>query len=70
MYNRDMSNNIPYSKHFIDSDDINAVIDVLKNRNITQGTDVEKFEKDVANYVSAKYAVAMSSWTSGLHMAC
>ena len=64
-----MSNNIPYSKHFIDSDDINAVIDVLKNRNITQGTDVEKFEKDVANYVGAKYAVAMSSWTSGLHMA-
>ncbi len=64
-----MSENIPYSKHFLDNDDIDAVVDVLKNRNITQGTDVEKFEKDIAEYVGAKYAVAMSSWTSGLHMA-
>ena len=28
---------IPYSKHFIDKDDIDAVVDVLRNKSITQG---------------------------------
>tara|TARA_B100001113_G_scaffold242306_1_gene199312 strand:- start:2088 stop:3275 length:1188 start_codon:yes stop_codon:yes gene_type:complete len=61
---------IPYGKHFIDQDDIDAVIDVLKYRNLTQGEAVDSFENAVAEFVGAKYAVAMSSWTAGLHMAC
>ncbi len=60
---------IPYGKHFIDQDDIDAVTDVLKYKNLTQGGEVESFENAVANFVGAKYAVAMSSWTAGLHMA-
>tara|TARA_Y100000768_G_scaffold310435_1_gene244798 strand:+ start:3323 stop:4504 length:1182 start_codon:yes stop_codon:yes gene_type:complete len=64
-----MKNIIPYGKHYIDEDDINSVIDILKNKNLTQGPTVLSFEKAVANYVGAKYAVAMSSWTAGLHMA-
>lgn len=61
---------IPYGKHFIDDDDIKAVVDVLENHPLTQGNIVSEFEKDVASFVGSKYAVAMSSWTAGLHMAC
>jgi len=63
------NNKIPYGKHFIDQDDIDAVVDVLKNKNLTQGPSVLSFEKAVAEYVGAKYAVAISSWTAGLHLA-
>lgn len=63
------NNKIPYGKHFIDQDDIDAVVDVLKNKNLTQGPAVSSFEKAVADYVGAKYAVAISSWTAGLHIA-
>ena len=64
-----MNNIIPYGKHYIDDDDIKAVEDVLRYKNLTQGNEVKKFENAVANYVGAKYAVAVSSWTSGLHIA-
>ena len=64
-----MKNYIPYGKHFIDDDDIKAVVEVLKYKNLTQGDEVEKFEIAVAKYVGAKYAVAISSWTAGLHIA-
>jgi perosamine synthetase len=64
-----MKNIIPYGKHFIDQDDIDSVVDILKNHNLTQGNTVNKFEEAVAEFVGAKYAVAMSSWTAGLHMA-
>lgn len=64
-----MKNIIPYGKHYIDQDDINSVVDILKNKNLTQGPAVLAFEKAIANFVGSKYAVAMSSWTAGLHMA-
>ena len=60
---------IPYGRHYIDNEDIEAVENVLRYKNLTQGDEVEKFEKAVAKYVGAKYAVAISSWTSGLHLA-
>lgn len=60
---------INYGKHFIDDDDINAVVDVLRNKNLTQGQEVEAFEQDVAKFVGSKYSVAVSSWTAGLHLA-
>jgi perosamine synthetase len=60
---------IPYGKHYIDEDDIQAVTDVLRSGSLTQGPMVEKFEKAIAKYVGAKYAVAVSSGTAGLHIA-
>ena len=30
-----MKDYIPYGKHFIDQDDVNAVVDILKNHNLT-----------------------------------
>ena len=61
---------IPYGKHHIDKDDIKAVIKVLKSKNLTQGPLVDYFEKKVSKYVGAKYAVAISSCSAGLHLAC
>lgn len=61
---------IPYGHQWIDEDDIKAVMEVLKADRITQGPKVDEFEKKVADYCGAKYAVAMSSGTTALHAAC
>lgn len=61
---------IPYGKQTIDDDDIKAVAEVLKSDFITTGPKVEEFERKVADYVGAKYAVAISNGTSALHAAC
>ena len=60
---------IPYGKHHIDEDDIQAVVDVLRSSFLTQGPAVEAFENAVAQYVGVKYAVAVSSGTAALHLA-
>ena len=60
---------IPYGKHHIDEDDIQAVVDILRSSFLTQGPAVEAFEKALAEYVGVKYAVAVSSGTAALHLA-
>ena len=60
---------IPYGRHHIDEADIQAVVDVLRKGELTQGPTVEAFERAVAGYVGAKYGVAVSSCTAGLHLA-
>jgi perosamine synthetase len=60
---------IPYGKHHIDEEDIQAVVSVLKSGVLTQGSAVNEFEQAVAKYVGAKYAVAVSSGTAALHLA-
>ena len=60
---------IPYGKHYIAEDDIQAVVDILRKGLLTQGPIIEAFEKAVADYVGAKYAVAVSSGTAALHLA-
>jgi UDP-4-amino-4,6-dideoxy-N-acetyl-beta-L-altrosamine transaminase len=61
---------LPYSKQYIDKKDIKSVTKALNNKFLTQGPLVEKFEKKIANYVGSKYAVAVSSCSAGLHLAC
>jgi perosamine synthetase len=61
---------IPYGRHALDEDDIQAVTEVLRRGYLTQGPKVEEFERSVASYVGAKYAVAVSSGTAALHIAC
>ena len=60
---------IPYGRHHIDESDIAAVTDLLRNGLLTQGPIVEEFERAVADYTGARYAVAVSSGTAGLHIA-
>jgi len=61
---------VPYGRQWIDKDDINAVIKVLKSDWITQGPKIKEFEEKLASYCGAKYAVAVSSGTAALHVAC
>ena len=61
---------IPYGKQDITQQDVDSVIEVLKSDFLTQGPKVPLFEKAVANKVGSKYALAVNSATSALHIAC
>lgn len=61
---------IPYGRQDISQEDIDAVTAVLKSDFLTQGPAVPRFEQTVSNYCDAKYAVAVNSATSALHIAC
>jgi perosamine synthetase len=60
---------IPYGLHYLDEDDIQAVVGQLR-RSLTQGAAISEFEHALARYVGARYAVAVSSGTAALHLAC
>ncbi len=61
---------IPYGRQFIVNEDIEAVVEVLKSKMLTQGPAIPRFENDICNYVGAKYGVAVNSATSALHISC
>lgn len=61
---------IPYGHQWIDEEDIEEVVKVLKSDWVTQGPKIGDFENKVAEYCGAKYAVAVSSGTAALHLAC
>ena len=63
-----MNKKIHYGQHELDDNDIQAVLDVLKNSSITQGQNVEDFGQALADYAGAKYGVAVSSGTAALHL--
>ena len=58
---------IPYGKHRIDEDDIQAVVDVLKSDWLTTGPAVNSFEQQVAELSGVCEGVAFSSGTAALH---
>lgn len=61
---------IPYGRQSISEADIQAVVNVLRSDWLTQGPTIDQFEKAIAQYCGAKYAVAVNSATSALHIAC
>jgi UDP-4-amino-4,6-dideoxy-N-acetyl-beta-L-altrosamine transaminase len=61
---------IPYGKHNINAQDIDAVVDVLQHHFLTQGSKVPEFERAICEYAGASYCTAVNSGTSGLHVAC
>ncbi|MCM8787320.1 MAG: DegT/DnrJ/EryC1/StrS family aminotransferase, partial [Candidatus Omnitrophica bacterium] len=61
---------IPYGHQYINSEDIKEVVKVLKSDWITKGPKVKEFEDALCKYTGAKYAVAVSSGTAALHIAC
>ena len=58
-----------YGHQYIDDSDIQAVVDVLKSDYLTQGPAVERFEQEICRITGAKYCVAVSNATAGLHIA-
>jgi UDP-4-amino-4,6-dideoxy-N-acetyl-beta-L-altrosamine transaminase len=61
---------IPYGRQSISDEDVQEVVNVLQSDFLTQGPMVPRFEDAVASYCGVKYAVAVNSGTSALHMAC
>ena len=61
---------IPYGRQDISEQDISAVLDVLKSDFLTQGPQVPTFEKRIIDFTGSKFALAMNSATSALHVAC
>lgn len=62
-----MNNHIPYAKQSINEGDIEEVAKALSQEMITRGPTVEAFEKAVAAYCGASYAVAFNSGTTALY---
>ncbi|MED4534087.1 UDP-4-amino-4,6-dideoxy-N-acetyl-beta-L-altrosamine transaminase [Metabacillus fastidiosus] len=61
---------LPYGRQWIDEEDIEAVVSVLKGDYLTTGPAINEFERKVAEYVGAKYAVTFANGTAALHGAC
>jgi UDP-4-amino-4,6-dideoxy-N-acetyl-beta-L-altrosamine transaminase len=59
---------IPYGKQEITNEDVSAVINVLKSDFLTQGPKILEFETLFAEYVGARYALAVSNGTTALHL--
>jgi len=60
---------IPYGRQWIDDKDIEAVTETLKSDYLTTGPKIKEFEDKFADYVDAKYAVAIANGTAALHAA-
>ncbi len=60
--------NIPLYKPYISKDEIGAVLRVLRSKKLSRGQEVQSFEMEFAKYVGKKYAIAVNSGTSGLHL--
>ncbi len=58
-----------YGHQTIDQSDIDFVTDALKSDYLTCGPAVKAFEQAICSYTGAKYCVAVSNATSGLHIA-
>ncbi len=61
---------LAYGKQSIDSADIRGVVRVLRSDWLSQGPAIAEFESRIAQYCGSRYAVAVSSGTSALHLAC
>jgi UDP-4-amino-4,6-dideoxy-N-acetyl-beta-L-altrosamine transaminase/dTDP-4-dehydrorhamnose reductase len=64
------ADNIPYGRQWIDSNDVRSVVEVLRSDRITPGGQINAFEDELSTICNAKYAVAVNSGTSALHIAC
>ncbi len=60
---------IPYSRQSINEDDIAAVAAVLRSDWLTQGPTVLAFERALAAYCGARFAVAVPNGTAALYLA-
>jgi len=61
---------IPYGRQDISQSDIDEVLNVLQSSNLTQGPAVPLFEQSIIKHCDAKFAIAVNSATSALHLAC
>lgn len=59
---------IPFHRADLGEEEVRAVSDVVRSGWLTMGPKTIEFERQFANYIGAKYAVAVSSCTAALHL--
>jgi dTDP-4-amino-4,6-dideoxygalactose transaminase len=60
---------LPFHRPRIEDDDIAEVVETLRGGWLTTGPRTKRFERELAAYVGARFAVALNSATAGLHLA-
>jgi perosamine synthetase len=60
---------IPLSKPYFDQEELEETKSVLDSGWVSQGPKVREFEENIANYLDAKYAIAVNNCTAALHLA-
>ena len=60
---------LPFALPVIEEEEIKEVLDVLKSAWITTGPKVKLFEREFAEYIGCKHAIAVNSCTAALHLA-
>lgn len=60
---------LPYGRHWLDSDDVAAMVETLQSAWLTTGPKVGEFERAFAETVDARCAVAVCNGTAALHTA-
>jgi dTDP-4-amino-4,6-dideoxygalactose transaminase len=63
-----MSDKIVFGEPWIGDEEVDLVVRTVRSRWIGQGPLVERFERDLARYVGASHAIAVSSCTAALHL--
>ena len=61
---------IYYGHQYIDEADVEAVVDVLRNHDLTCGPKIKELEDKLCSVTGAKYGVVCSNGTAALHIAC
>jgi dTDP-4-amino-4,6-dideoxygalactose transaminase len=59
---------VPFHRATMGEKEVNAVAEVIRSGWLTMGAKTFQFEREFASYVGARYAVAVSSCTAGLHL--
>jgi dTDP-4-amino-4,6-dideoxygalactose transaminase len=64
-----MKTEIPITKPLFDEGEIAALAQVIRSGWVTQGPRVAEFEKAVADYTGARFAIATTSWSTAMFLA-
>jgi len=60
---------IPYAQPYITEEDVEAVTTAVREKRLSQGVYVDRFEKEFANHLGCKHAIAATNGTAALHLA-
>lgn len=63
-----MMHKIPLARPYIGKEEINAVSGVIRSGTLSLGPKLLEFEERFAEFIGTKYAIAVNSGTSGLHL--
>jgi len=68
MNNSTVAMKVPFHRADLGEEEVRAITDVVRSGWLTMGAKTIEFERQFADYVGAKYAVAVSSCTAALHL--